>query len=200
MSLTTYIWVLLVPPAALNIIARGHMHMCIVHIDRQTEYTSGVMEPQNRSSTLIGLITSPAPANTFTDLCELSKMRVCPPQPSPHPHFHVPLQLPQESSSPKVWLASCAHKAHYLLQQRAGNTTGLEQEKWELIELQQLDGFVKLRTKSGFLLGKTEWSSTFPSLILAPSGKAVMGLEENASLSELSPLSIEIPAGSLEVC
>lgn len=168
-----------------------------------------VTEPQNRASTFVGLLNFPAPANAFTHLCEAQKSpprgEQALPQPPPHPQPSLRLCNSRESHqhcvcdrppAPTELITSSGQS----LQLRAENTTGLEKEKWELVGLQRWDGFVRLGAKSGFPLGKSEWRGTFPTLILAPSVKAEMCLEENAFLSGLPPASVEIPAGSLEVC
>lgn len=179
------------------------------YTDTQASATFGAREPQNRAPTPKGLLTFPAPANTFTRLCHAKE--------SPQRWDHL---FPQPSAGPQLsmCLCSCHQSHHYWMsdqppaptklitssgqsfQQRAENTIGLEKEKWELVDLQRLDGFVRLGTKSGFLLGKEERRGTFPTFILAPSGKAVMGLEENALLNKFPTASVEIPLGSLEAC
>lgn len=91
----------------------------------------------------------------------------------------MPLQLPQESSLLYVGTASCTTalitSSRQSFQQRRENTPGLEKEQWELVGLQRSDGFVRLGTKSHFLLGQRELRCTIPTLILAPSGHAVTG-------------------------
>lgn len=127
----------------------------------------------------------PSPCRSSALLCPCSCHQRC--------HYWVSDQPPAPTKVITSWGQS--------FQQRAENTIGLEKEKWELVGLQRLDGFVRLGTKSGFFLGKGERRGTFPALILAPSGKAVMGLEENALLLiEFCTASIEIPLPSLEEC
>lgn len=83
---------------------------------------------------------------------------------------------------------------------KAENTIAWEKLKIELVGFQRLDGFVRLGTKFGFLLQKREWRGMFPTFILAPSGKAVTGLEEKVFLKVFSTASVEISPGSLELC
>lgn len=175
--------------------------------DTQAPATSGVGGPQNRAPTPTGLFNLPSISKgiSCSVLCQESPRSWEHPFPQPCSPTapRVPLQLqschywvPDRPPAPTKLITSSGQS----FQQRAENSIGLEKEKWELVGLQRLDGFVRLGAKSGFLLGMEERRSTFPTLILAPSGKAVMGLEENALLVKFAAASVKIPLGSLEAC
>jgi len=74
MSLTTFISVLLLLPAALSIIARGRMPVYTepiqIHTHTRAFATFGVTEPQSRASPPTGLFTFPAPVNASTPPCD----------------------------------------------------------------------------------------------------------------------------------